>query len=76
VKLPVFFRSFGRRGPVAVNITLDHPHRVSRLVLINTYCDTAPRLRLPEMIRLFADQNFAPLADAMTENPRPAPMAA
>jgi haloalkane dehalogenase len=59
-------------GPVAVNVTLDHPHRVSRLVLINSYYGTASQLRLPEMIRLFADQNLAPLADAMTDDQRPA----
>jgi haloalkane dehalogenase len=56
-------------GPVAVNVTLDHPGRVSRLVLVNTYYGTAPGLRFPEMIRLFADQNFAPLADAMMDDP-------
>lgn len=56
-------------GPVAVNVTLDHPHRVSRLVLMNTYYGTALQLRMPEMIRLFADQNLAPLADAMVDDP-------
>jgi haloalkane dehalogenase len=56
-------------GPVAVNVTLDHPGRVSRLVLVNTYYGTAARLKFPEMIRLFADQNFAPLADAMIDDP-------
>jgi len=56
-------------GPVAVNVTLDHPGRVSRLVLVNTYYGTAPRLQFPEMIRLLADQNFAPLADAMIDDP-------
>jgi hypothetical protein len=29
-------------------------------VLINSYCGTAPQLRFPEMIRLFADPAFAP----------------
>jgi hypothetical protein len=33
---------------------------------MNTYYGTAPQLQFPEMIRLFADQNFAPLADVMT----------
>ena len=56
-------------GPVTVNVALDHPHRVSRLVLINSYYGTAPQLRLPEMIRVFADPDFAPLADAMTDDP-------
>jgi len=66
---PVVLAGHDAGGPVAVNVTLDHPLRVSRLVLINTYYGTAPQLRFPEMIRLFADQNFAPLADAMTDDP-------
>ena len=66
---PVVLAGHDAGGPVAVNVTLDHPHRVIRLVLINTYYGTAPQLRFPEMIRLFADQNFAPLADAMTDDP-------
>jgi 2-hydroxy-6-oxonona-2,4-dienedioate hydrolase len=56
-------------GPVAVNVTLDHPGRVSRLVLVNTYYGTALRLQFPEMIRLFADPNLAPLANAMIDDP-------
>jgi 2-hydroxy-6-oxonona-2,4-dienedioate hydrolase len=56
-------------GPVAVNFTLDHPGRVSRLVLVNTYYGTGPRLQFPEMIRLLADPDFAPLADAMIDDP-------
>jgi len=56
-------------GPVAVNVALAHPERVSRLVLMNTYYGTAPQLRFPEMIGLFADPDFAPLADAMTADP-------
>jgi hypothetical protein len=46
----------GRHWPV----TLDHPGRVSRLVLVNTYYGTAPPLQFPEMIRLFADQSRPP----------------
>jgi len=56
-------------GPVAVNVTLANPGRVARLVLMNTYYGTAPQLRFPEMIRLFADAAFAPLADAMASDP-------
>jgi haloalkane dehalogenase len=56
-------------GPVAVNVTLANPGRVARLVLMNTYYGTAPQLRFPEMIRLFADPNLAPLADAMVGDP-------
>jgi haloalkane dehalogenase len=56
-------------GPVAIDYALSQPHRVRRLVLLNTYYGHAPTLRLPEMIRLFADLNFAPLADAMIDDP-------
>jgi pimeloyl-ACP methyl ester carboxylesterase len=52
-------------GPVAVDFALAHPDRVSRLVLMNTYYGNAPGQQLPELIRLLADPNFAPLADAM-----------
>lgn len=52
-------------GPVAVNFTLAHPDRVSRLVLMNTYYGNSPHQQLPELIRLLADPSFAPLADAM-----------
>lgn len=56
-------------GPVAVNVTLADQGRVSRLVLLNTYYGTAPQLRFPEMIRLFAEPGLIPLADAMTADP-------
>jgi pimeloyl-ACP methyl ester carboxylesterase len=55
-------------GPVAIDYALSEPHRVRRVVLLNTYYGHAP-LRLPEMIRLFADPDFAPLADAMVDDP-------
>jgi haloalkane dehalogenase len=61
------------RGRVAVSFTLDHPDRVSRLVLLNTYYGMAPQLRFPEMIRLFADPALAPLANAMTNDPNQRP---
>jgi haloalkane dehalogenase len=56
-------------GPVAVNVTVASPVRVARLFLMNTYYGTAPQLQFPEMIRLFADPAFVPLADAMTSDP-------
>lgn len=52
-------------GPVAIDYALDHPDDVERLVLLNTYYGSAPQLHFPEMIRLFADPELAPLADAM-----------
>jgi len=42
-------------GPVAINWALDHPERVSALVLLNTYYADAPTLCFPEFIALFAD---------------------
>ena len=56
-------------GPVAIDYAVDRPQRVGRLILFNTYYGHTPSLRFPEMIRLFADQNFAPLADAMIDDP-------
>jgi pimeloyl-ACP methyl ester carboxylesterase len=56
-------------GPVAINYTLEYPGQVRQLVLLDTYFGHAPALRLPEMIRLFADHELAPLADAMVADP-------
>ena len=56
-------------GPVAIDYALSAPDRVGRLILLNTYYGHAPALRLPEMIRLLADPDFTPLADAMLDDP-------
>jgi haloalkane dehalogenase len=56
-------------GPVAINWALDHPQRVSALVLLNTYYGQAPTLRFPEFISLFADPAYAALSRAMAQNP-------
>jgi len=56
-------------GPIAIDYAIDHPGRVRHLVLLNTYYGNAPMLRLPEMIRLFADEHFAPLTDALIADP-------
>jgi haloalkane dehalogenase len=56
-------------GPVAVDHALTDSGRVDQLVLLNTYYGHAASLRLPEMIRLLADRDFAPLADAMLDDP-------
>jgi len=56
-------------GPDAVDFALTEPGRVAHLILLNTYYGHAPALRLPEMIRLFADPDFAPLADAIMDDP-------
>jgi haloalkane dehalogenase len=52
-------------GPDAIEFALAHPDRVTNLILLNTYYGHARSQHLPEMIRLFADDQFAPLADAM-----------
>src|SRR5258707_6279668 len=56
-------------GPVAINWALDHPQRVSSLVLLNTYYGQAPTLRFPEFISLFADPAYAALTRALALNP-------
>jgi haloalkane dehalogenase len=55
-------------GPVAVDYALTAPGRVGQLILLNTYYGHAPALRLPEMIRLLADPDMTPLADAMLDD--------
>jgi len=56
-------------GPDAIDFAVTEPGRIGRLVLLNTYYGHAPKLRLPEMIRLLADPDLAPLADAMIAEP-------
>src|SRR5262249_33031266 len=55
--------------PVAIDYALTAPGRVGQLILLNTYYGHAPALRLPEMIRLLADPDMTPLADAMLDDP-------
>jgi haloalkane dehalogenase len=56
-------------GPVAIDYALDEPGRINQVVLLDTYYGHAPMLRLPDMIRLFADERFVALADAMVADP-------
>jgi pimeloyl-ACP methyl ester carboxylesterase len=55
-------------GPDSVVYAVAHPDRVAALILLNTYFGHQPSLQFPEMIRLFADPNFKPLADAMVND--------
>jgi haloalkane dehalogenase len=55
-------------GPDAVAFAVALPERVAHLVLLNTVFGHQASLRLPEMIRLFADPDFTPLADAMVKD--------
>jgi pimeloyl-ACP methyl ester carboxylesterase len=56
-------------GPEAIDFALDHPQRVTGLVLLNTYYGRQPNLRLPEMIALMADPALTPLTDALMSDP-------
>jgi haloalkane dehalogenase len=56
-------------GPDAIDYALHATTRVGHLILLNTYYGHAPMLRFPEMIRLLADPELAPLADAMIDDP-------
>jgi haloalkane dehalogenase len=55
-------------GPDAVEFALAHQGRVAHLALLNTVFGRRASLQLPEMIRLFADSAFTPLADAMVND--------
>ena len=55
-------------GPDAVAFAVAHPQRVAHLVLLNTIFGHLPSLVLPEMIRLLADPDLIPLADAMVND--------
>lgn len=41
-------------GPPAINYYLDHPKKIQRLVLLNTYYSAMPTLRAPEAIWMFS----------------------
>jgi 2-hydroxy-6-oxonona-2,4-dienedioate hydrolase len=59
-------------GPVAIDYALaaaGAPPRIERIVLLNTYYGRSPGLHFPEMIRLFAEPELAPLADDMVADP-------
>jgi haloalkane dehalogenase len=55
-------------GPEAVDFALAQPDRIRHLVLLNTYYGRSAALHLPEMIGLFANPEFAALADALVED--------
>jgi haloalkane dehalogenase len=55
-------------GPAAINFTLDHPDRVSSLIILNTFFSAAPALQLPELIALFAAPGLKALTSAMLQS--------
>ncbi|MEV4760638.1 alpha/beta fold hydrolase [Micromonospora sp. NPDC049559] len=52
-------------GPPAIDWALDHPDRVSALVLLNTYYQWLPALRLPLAIALFSTPGVRAVARAL-----------
>lgn len=62
-------RAGDARGADAIEYALREPGRVDQLILLNTYYGHASTLRLPEAIRLLADPELRPLADALLEDP-------
>jgi pimeloyl-ACP methyl ester carboxylesterase len=49
-------------GPPAIDWALDHPQRITALVLLNTYYGWTPRLRAPEAIMLYSTPILRTLA--------------
>ena len=56
-------------GPDAVLYALDHPQRLTGVVLLNTFFGHRPSLKMPEMTRLLSDPQLATLADDMVSDP-------
>jgi haloalkane dehalogenase len=56
-------------GPPGIDWALDHPDRIERLVVLNTYYLPTPTLRPPEAIWLFSNPATSALADAAMADP-------
>ncbi len=52
-------------GPPGIDWALDHPERVVRLVLLNTYYSLMPTLHAPEAITLYSTPDLKPIADTV-----------
>ena len=52
-------------GVSALNYALDHPDKIKRIVLLNTFYADAPTLKFPELIELCADPGLKKLAGAI-----------
>jgi pimeloyl-ACP methyl ester carboxylesterase len=59
-------------GPAAVNFALDHPDRVSSLVLLNCYYANSPVLAFPDFIELCCNPKTKLLSHAMMTDPKQA----
>jgi haloalkane dehalogenase len=56
-------------GPAGITFALNHPDRISKLVLLNTFFAESPTVLLPEFIRLNTDPMMSALAGAFFQDP-------
>jgi pimeloyl-ACP methyl ester carboxylesterase len=56
-------------GPPGIDWAMEHPDRIERLVVLNTYYLPTPTLRPPEAIWLFSTPATSALADAAMADP-------
>ncbi|MDE1162317.1 MAG: alpha/beta hydrolase [Acidobacteriaceae bacterium] len=56
-------------GSVAINFALNYPERVAEVYLLNCFYGSAPTLRLPELIELFATGSLSGLSRAILSDP-------
>ncbi len=56
-------------GPAAINFALAHPERIDSVCMLNSAYGEAPSVQWPEMVELFANKRFAPLAGAIAQSP-------
>lgn len=59
-------------APSVINFALDHPAKVSSLVLLNCYYAASPALKFPEFIAICADPQLRALGTAMMTDPKEA----
>ena len=57
-------------GPAAMNLALQHPDRVSGVVLMNVFYGEAPGLLVPELIELFSHKPLRALARHFLASPQ------
>jgi haloalkane dehalogenase len=57
-------------GPTAINFALKHPERTASVCLFNCFYGSAPTLKLPEFIELFATPSLSALTRAMISDPK------
>jgi haloalkane dehalogenase len=57
-------------GPAAVNYAIQNPQRASAVCLLNVFYASAPGLRFPEFIELFATKSLKALTRHMLQHPQ------